>query len=83
MVHGDEALGAVQSDAARAIRRRAMLGGRRCRRCADVPATMLPRDDRGGPGDTELVVIAGLAKSKSEALRLIEQGGVYDQRRAR
>ena len=29
-----------------------------------------------GLATTELVVIAGLAKSKSEAFRLIEQGGV-------
>ena len=29
-----------------------------------------------GMANTELVVIAGLAKSKSEAFRLIEQGGI-------
>ena len=29
-----------------------------------------------GLANTELVVIAGLAKSKSEAFRLIEQGGI-------
>jgi tyrosyl-tRNA synthetase len=31
---------------------------------------------RAGLAHTELVLIAGLAKSKSEAFRLIEQGGI-------
>ena len=39
-------------------------------------ATVSAAKIKAGLANTELVVIAGLAKSKSEAFRLIEQGGV-------
>ena len=45
-------------------------------RCADVPRSTAREDRLRGWRRRELVVIAGLAKSKSEAFRLIEQGGV-------
>ena len=48
-----------------------------------TPNATVPRGKiTGGLAATELVVIAGLAKSKSEAFRLIEQGGVTINDRA-
>jgi tyrosyl-tRNA synthetase len=45
---------------------------------ADVPATELPAAQLGdGLGIVELVVLARLAPSKSEARRLVQSGGVY------
>ncbi len=46
---------------------------------ADVPSKTLPRSrlDGGGLGIFDALVEAGLAKSKSEARRTIEQGGAY------
>ena len=46
---------------------------------ADVPSKDLPRDRLGGAGlpIIEALVEAGLAKSKAEARRTIEQGGAY------
>jgi len=49
----------------------------------DVPSVELERVRlSGGVGTTELIVSAGLAKSKGEAARLVKQGGLYvnDQR---
>jgi tyrosyl-tRNA synthetase len=49
----------------------------------DVPSVDVPRDGLvAGVGTAELVVTAGLAKSKGEAVRLVKQGGLYinDQR---
>ena len=49
----------------------------------DVPSVEVPRDLLvAGVGTAELVVNAGLAKSKGEAARLVKQGGLYvnDQR---
>ena len=40
------------------------------------PATVSAEKIKAGLVNTELVLIAGLAKSKSEAFRLIEQGGI-------
>jgi tyrosyl-tRNA synthetase len=39
-------------------------------------ATVSAEKIKAGLVNTELVLIAGLAKSKSEAFRLIEQGGI-------
>ena len=72
-VHGEPALTRVQSDAALrfggAVTAEALQG---------VAPSATVSSSRVGEGlaATELVVIAGLAKSKSEAFRLIEQGGV-------
>jgi tyrosyl-tRNA synthetase len=46
---------------------------------ADVPSTELPRTDfqNGGLGVVDLLERTGVAKSKSEARRLISSGGVY------
>jgi tyrosyl-tRNA synthetase len=72
-VHGERALTAVQSDAA------LRFGGaataetlRQVAAAATVPAGRIA----SGLSVTELLMIAGLVKSKSEAFRLIEQGGV-------
>ena len=74
MVHGETALAQAQGDAA------LRFGGARHSRGA--AARCAHRGDQCGEdhsrrcANTELVVIAGLAKSKSEAFRLIEQGGI-------
>jgi len=72
-VHGDAALTRVQADAA------LRFGGattaeslQQVAPTASISAAKLS----GGLAATELLVLAGLAKSKSEAFRLIEQGGV-------
>lgn len=46
---------------------------------ADVPSQQLARDQLGGDGlnVVEAATVAGLAKSKGEARRAIEQGGLY------
>jgi tyrosyl-tRNA synthetase len=46
---------------------------------ADVPSKSLPRSrlDGSGLGIFDALVVSGLAKSKSEARRTIEQGGAY------
>ncbi len=46
---------------------------------ADVPSQSLPMSSLGGPGLSvvEALIATGLAKSKGEARRTIEQGGVY------
>jgi tyrosyl-tRNA synthetase len=48
---------------------------------AEAPSVQLPRDSFSGAGMdiAQLAVSAGLAKSKGEARRLIEGGGVYLQ----
>jgi tyrosyl-tRNA synthetase len=72
-VHGDNALAQVQSDAALrfggALTAEALQG---VVPSASVSASKI----EAGLANTELVMIAGLAKSKSEAFRLIEQGGI-------
>jgi tyrosyl-tRNA synthetase len=72
-VHGDTALAQVQSDAALrfggALTAEALQG---VVPSASVSASKI----EAGLANTELVMIAGLAKSKSEAFRLIEQGGI-------
>ncbi|MBM3808194.1 MAG: tyrosine--tRNA ligase [Acidimicrobiia bacterium] len=72
-VHGDAALTRVQADAA------LRFGGattaeslQQVAPTASISAAKLS----SGLAATELLVLAGLAKSKSEAFRLIEQGGV-------
>jgi tyrosyl-tRNA synthetase len=72
-VHGPEALAQVQTDAA------LRFGGAVTAESLQSvePAASVSRDKvAGGLAVTELLVVAGLAKSKSEAFRLIEQGGV-------
>ena len=72
-VHGEAALKLVQSDAA------LRFGGDVTAEALQsvAPSATVTREKIGsGLATTELVVIAGLAKSKSEAFRLIEQGGV-------
>lgn len=73
VVHGDAALTKVQQDAALRFG-----GATTAESLQQVAPTTTIAGDRmaGGIGATELIVIAGLAKSKSEAFRLIEQGGV-------
>ncbi len=46
---------------------------------ADVPSTQMPRERLAGEGIAliEALAEAGLAKSKSEARRIIQQGGAY------
>jgi tyrosyl-tRNA synthetase len=72
-VHGDEALARVQSDAA--LRFGGAATAETLQSVAPT-ATIARTKIDAGVAMTELVVIAGLAKSKSEAFRLIEQGGV-------
>jgi tyrosyl-tRNA synthetase len=72
-VHGDEALARVQSDAA--LRFGGAATAETLQSVAPT-ATIARAKIDAGVAMTELVVIAGLAKSKSEAFRLIEQGGV-------
>lgn len=73
VVHGDAALSRVQQDAA------LRFGGAATAESLQhvAPAATLTREQiTEGVSATELLVVAGLAKSKSEAFRLIEQGGV-------
>jgi tyrosyl-tRNA synthetase len=72
-VHGDSALAQVQSDAA------LRFGGALTAEALQsvVPSASISVSKiEAGLANTELVMIAGLAKSKSEAFRLIEQGGI-------
>jgi tyrosyl-tRNA synthetase len=72
-VHGGEALARAQGDAA------LRFGGETTAeslRQVTPTAAISAQQLAAGIANTELVVIAGLAKSKSEAFRLIEQGGV-------
>ena len=72
-VHGEQALARVQSDAA------LRFGGALTAESLQsvVPfASVSASKISAGLANTELVMIAGLAKSKSEAFRLIEQGGI-------
>jgi tyrosyl-tRNA synthetase len=72
-VHGETALTQVQSDAA------LRFGGAATAETLQsvaASATVARSKIEAGLAATELVVIAGLAKSKSEAFRLIQQGGV-------
>jgi tyrosyl-tRNA synthetase len=73
MVHGGDALARVQSDAA--LRFGGAVTAETLQSVA-AAATIARAKIEAGLAATELVVIAGLAKSKSEAFRLIEQGGV-------
>jgi len=73
MVHGDGALAQVQSDAA--LRFGGAATAETLQSVAPTAGISRSKID-AGLAMTELVVIAGLAKSKSEAFRLIEQGGV-------
>ena len=70
LVHGEDEANKAQ-DAARAL-----FGGGAD--SADMPSTSLSADDfaDGKISVIDILVKAGLAKSKSEARRLIEQGGV-------
>jgi tyrosyl-tRNA synthetase len=72
-VHGDAALAGVQSDAA--LRFGGAVSAEALQQVAPSASVSLARIKAGLP-NTELVTIAGLAKSKSEAFRLIEQGGI-------
>lgn len=72
-VHGESALTQVQSDAA--LRFGGAVTAETLQNVA-ATATIARAKIDAGLAATELVVIAGLAKSKSEAFRLIEQGGV-------
>lgn len=72
-VHGERALARVQNDAA------LRFGGAVTAEALQhvVPAASISASKiTAGLPNTELVMIAGLAKSKSEAFRLIEQGGI-------
>ncbi len=72
-VHGDEALARVQADAA--LRFGGAVTAETLQQVA--PTAEISREKiASGMAATELIVMAGLAKSKSEAFRLIEQGGV-------
>jgi tyrosyl-tRNA synthetase len=73
VVHGAAALTKVQQDAA------LRFGGATTAESLQqvAPTTSIAGDKiANGIAATELIVMAGLAKSKSEAFRLIEQGGV-------
>jgi len=72
-VHGDAALTQVQSDAA--LRFGGAVSAEALQQVAPS-ATVSAEKIKAGLANTELVLIAGLAKSKSEAFRLIEQGGI-------
>jgi tyrosyl-tRNA synthetase len=73
MVHGEAALKQVQSDAA--LRFGGAVTAEALQQVAPS-ATVSADKITAGLSNTELVVLAGLAKSKSEASRLIEQGGI-------
>ena len=73
MVHGESALAQAQSDAA------LRFGGAvtaESLQSVVTSGTVSASKIAAGLANTELVLIAGLAKSKSEAFRLIEQGGI-------
>jgi len=72
-VHGDAALTQVQSDAA--LRFGGAVSAEALQQVAPS-ATVSAEKIKAGLANTELVLIAGLAKSKSDAFRLIEQGGI-------
>jgi len=72
-VHGNAALTQVQSDAA--LRFGGAVSAEALQQVAPS-ATVSAEKIKAGLANTELVLIAGLAKSKSEAFRLIEQGGI-------
>jgi tyrosyl-tRNA synthetase len=72
-VHGESALTQVQSDAA--LRFGGAVSAEALQQVAPS-ATVSAEKIKAGLVNTELVLIAGLAKSKSEAFRLIEQGGI-------
>ena len=72
-VHGDQALARVQSDAA--LRFGGAVTADALRQVAPT-AAIARATIVAGVSNSELVVLAGLAKSKSEAFRLIEQGGI-------
>ena len=72
-VHGENALTQVQSDAA--LRFGGAVSAEALQQVAPS-ATVSAEKIKAGLVNTELVLIAGLAKSKSEAFRLIEQGGI-------
>ena len=72
-VHGDGALSTVQQDAA--LRFGGVATAESLQQVTPVASIARARFSTGVAA-TELVLSAGLAKSKSEAFRLIEQGGV-------
>ena len=72
-VHGEESLTRVQADAA--LRFGGAVTAEALQQVAPT-ASVASEKIAGGMAATELIVIAGLAKSKSEAFRLIEQGGI-------
>lgn len=73
LVHGDAAVTQAQSDAA--LRFGGAVSAETLQQVAPT-ASIASAKIASGLAVTELMVIAGLAKSKSEAFRLIEQGGV-------
>jgi tyrosyl-tRNA synthetase len=81
IVHGDAAL--AQAEQATAVLFGGSLDGLNASDIADifaeVPGAGLTVDQLGGEGlvITEALVAAGLAKSKGEARRLVEGGGIY------
>jgi len=72
-VHGDAALTQVQGDAA--LRFGGATTAEALQQVTPSASVSLSKI-RAGLANTELVTIAGLARSKSEAFRLIEQGGI-------
>jgi len=72
-VHGDGALKLVQDDAA--LRFGGAVTAEGLQQVAPS-ASIASAKIAAGLSNTDLVVLAGLAKSKSEAFRLIEQGGI-------
>src|SRR5690349_13126756 len=72
-VHGEAAIARVQSDAA--LRFGGAVTAESLQQ-VEATATISAAQVAAGLANTELLVIAGLAKSKSEAFRVIEQGGV-------
>jgi tyrosyl-tRNA synthetase len=72
-VHGEAAVAEVQGDAA--LRFGGAVSAEALQKVAASASVSLAKIKAGLP-TTELVTIAGLAKSKSEAFRLIEQGGI-------
>jgi len=73
-VHGEKALAQVQSDAALRFGGGAVTA--EALQNVAPSASVSAEKIKAGLANTELVLIAGLAKSKSEAFRLIEQGGI-------
>jgi len=73
VVHGEESLTRVQADAA--LRFGGAVTAEALQQVAPT-ASVASEKVSSGIALTELIVIAGLAKSKSEAFRLIEQGGI-------